>query len=86
MDLNENENIPLYDIDPDVQFFLNQCNAALPNCDYHLEDSFNKTLLNKSNKCMDESVIDGRTDKRSDGQFVKSFDRDARTHPYYPTS
>ena len=45
-DLNENENVPLYDIDPDIQFYRNQCNTSLPNCDYHLEDSFNKKISN----------------------------------------
>ena len=41
-DLNENTNSPLEDIDPDVQFYQNQCNNILHSCDYIIEDSFNK--------------------------------------------
>ena len=37
-ELNENENSPLYDVDPDIQFYNNQYNSILQSCDYYLED------------------------------------------------
>ena len=53
-DLNECENAPLYDIDPDIQYYSNICNASLHKCDYFLEDGFNKSLssLNIDDKCI----------------------------------
>ena len=44
-ELNDNFNSPLSDADPDIQFYQNQCNSTLNSCDYYLEDSFNKKML-----------------------------------------
>ena len=41
-ELNFDENMPLGDIDPDIQFYHNQYNNNLISSDYHLEESFNK--------------------------------------------
>ena len=53
-DLNEYHNTPLYDIDPDIQYYSNQVNASLHNCDYFLEEGFNKAVssLNIKSKCL----------------------------------
>ena len=53
-DLNESENTPLYDIDPDIQFYANQISTSLHKCDYYLEDGFNKSLssIDLSGKCI----------------------------------
>ena len=45
-DLNENENLPLHDVDPDIQYYNDQCNLTLQSCDYHLENMFNNKLSN----------------------------------------
>ena len=53
-ELNENIEIPISDIDPDIQFYNNQCIAALQSCDYYIEDTFNSKLteLNIKNGCL----------------------------------
>ena len=43
-DLNTSENLPLHDVDPDVQYYQSICNSTLNRCDYHLEDSFNDMI------------------------------------------
>ena len=45
-DLNENDNLPMHDVDPDLHFYQSTCNNALNACDYHFEDSFNKNISN----------------------------------------
>ena len=39
-ELNEDLNLPLFDSDPDIQFYNNQCNSSLYSSNYHSEDSF----------------------------------------------
>ena len=53
-DLDDNLNSPLQAIDPDVQYFSNNCNIALQSCNYYHEDSFNKTVneLKINNECL----------------------------------
>ena len=43
-ELNDNENLPIHDADPDLQFYPSMCNRTLNACDYHLEDSFNQNI------------------------------------------
>ena len=43
-DLNTNENLPLHDADPDIQYYQAVCNNTLNSCEYHLEDSFNNMI------------------------------------------
>ena len=43
-DLNLEESSPLNEIDPDLQFYVNQCNSSLQQCEYYLEDTFNKKI------------------------------------------
>ena len=43
-DLNEKDNHPLHDVDPDVQYYQVTCNDVLNTCDYHLEESFNRNI------------------------------------------
>ena len=35
---------PLYDCDPDIQYYNSQCSVNLSSCNYYLEDLFNKKL------------------------------------------
>ena len=49
-ELNEISDSPLYDADPDIQFYQNQCHSMLQSCDYYVEDSFNKKLATMA-KC-----------------------------------
>ena len=43
LDLNEDDGIsPLDNIDPDLQYYINQIKNKTKNCDYHFETSFNK--------------------------------------------
>ena len=53
-DLNTNENLPLHDADPDIQYYQMVCNSTLNSCDYHLEDSFNNMIsrLDITNECL----------------------------------
>ena len=53
-ELNEDFNIPLFDIDPDIQYYNNHWNNVLHSCDYYLEDTFNKKLskMNINNDCL----------------------------------
>ena len=45
LDLNEDDGIsPLDNIDPDLQYYINQMKSKTKNCDYHFESSFNKLL------------------------------------------
>ena len=39
--LNESHHVPLYDIDPDIQFHLDTQHMENTNCDYYCEDTFN---------------------------------------------
>ena len=54
-DLNtdDNDNLPLHDADPDIQYYQTVCNNTLNSCDYHLEDSFNNKIasLDVTNDC-----------------------------------
>ena len=43
-DLNENFDSPLAELDPDIHYYNNQCNASLNSCDYYLKNSFNKKV------------------------------------------
>jgi len=43
-DLNTDENLPLHDSDPDIQYYQSICNSTLNACDYHLEESFNNMI------------------------------------------
>jgi len=43
-DLNENDKIPLHDIDPDIQYYQTSCNSALSSCNYNIEDTFNENI------------------------------------------
>ena len=43
-ELNENENLPIHDADPDLQLYQSMCNRTLNACNYHLEDSFNQNI------------------------------------------
>ena len=45
-DLNVDENSPLFETDPDINFYSTIHNSNLKDCDYYLEDTFN----NKSSK------------------------------------
>lgn len=45
-ELNVNDNLPIYDVDPDIQFYQSVCNNSLNNCDYYQEDSFNRKIDN----------------------------------------
>lgn len=62
-DLNEHENMPLYDIDPDIQYYSHLLNGTLHNCDYYLEDGFNKSLssLNIQDNCISMMHINIRS-------------------------
>ena len=53
-ELNENVEMPMMDIDPDIQFYNNQCINTLQSCDYYIEDTFNAKLtkLNIKNGCL----------------------------------
>ena len=53
-ELNENTNHPLFDIDPDVHFYSNQCGSDLQSCEYYFEDSFNHKIsqLNIRSDCV----------------------------------
>ena len=53
-ELNENINLPLFDIDPDVQFYNDQCTNVLQCCDYYVEDTFNEKIsqLKLNNGCL----------------------------------
>ena len=71
-ELNEDMSMPLIDSDPDVQFYNNQCNRALHSCDYYLEDSFNKKIvdLHVPARCM--SLIHANI--RSAAKNLKKFE------------
>ena len=71
-ELNEDLNLPLFDSDPDIQFYNNQCNNSLYSCNYYLEDSFNKRVadLNISPGCL--SMI--HTNIRSTAKHMNKFD------------
>ena len=71
-ELNEDISLPLIDIDPDVQFYNNQCNKTLHSCDYYLEDTFNKKIstLQISGRCL--SFI--HTNIRSAAKNLKKFE------------
>lgn len=43
-DLNENLNSPLYDIDPDIQFYNKYYSSLVHSCNYYLEESLNDKL------------------------------------------
>ena len=45
-DLNENLDIynHMAEIDPDINYYSNQCNTLFNSCDYYLENSFNKKI------------------------------------------
>ena len=43
-ELNDGPDSPLSDIDPDIQYYNNQCNSILNSCDYYVEDSLNKKM------------------------------------------
>ena len=43
-ELNDNQESPLFDLDPDLQFYNTHCNAVLNSCDYYLEDTFNTKM------------------------------------------
>ena len=51
-ELNEDVTLPLFDVDPDMHYYNSMCNPVLQNCDYYLEDMFNKKVssLNVNNK------------------------------------
>ena len=53
-EINENCDSPLDDIDPDLQYYVNNCNPTLNSSDYYLEESFNKKLsqLNIKQGCV----------------------------------
>lgn len=40
-DLNENVNSPLYDTDPDIQYYNEISHSSSLSCDYYMEDTFN---------------------------------------------
>ena len=48
-ELNIDDESPLTDVDPDVQFYQNHCNDMLHSCDYYVEDTFCKRLEELSN-------------------------------------
>ena len=43
-ELNEDMDLPLNDIDPDVQYYNSQCNMMLNSCDYYVEKTLNQKL------------------------------------------
>ena len=45
-DFNDESSSPLTDVDPDIQFFNDQCNQRLSSCDYMLENAFNDKISN----------------------------------------
>ena len=47
-ELNEHVNSPLFDADPDINFYHNQCSNSINSCDYYLEDSFSKKISEKN--------------------------------------
>ena len=71
-ELNEDVSLPLFDSDPDVQFYNDQCNPYLHSCDYYIEDSLNKELseLNISERCL--SIIHANI--RSAPKNLKKFE------------
>ena len=53
-DLNVEDSSPLSEVDPDLQFYLNQCSSSQQQGDYYLEDTFNKKIshLDKNSMCV----------------------------------
>ena len=53
-EINESDNTPLHDVDPDLQFYVNHCNPSANGSDYYLENSFNKkiTQMNIKQGCV----------------------------------
>ena len=45
-DFNDESSSPLTEVDPDIQFYNDQCNQRLSSCDYMLEDAFNDRISN----------------------------------------
>ena len=52
-DLNDKHDTPLYDIDLDIQLYIDQISGSLHSCDFYLEHMFNEkiTTNNISNHC-----------------------------------
>ena len=71
-DLNESQNSPLHDIDPDLQYYTNQIGNQLTSCDYHLEAGFNKHVSNL--KINDECLSMVHVNARSAVKNLNSFD------------
>ena len=40
-EMNEDNDLPLDSIDPDIHYYNNHCNMTLNSCDYYIEDTFN---------------------------------------------
>ena len=82
-DLNENENGPLFDIDPDIQFYVNQCGASLPSCDYYLENAFNKKIskLNVDDDCVSMIHLNIRSAIKNLGKFEMYLSNLKHTFP-----
>ena len=43
-ELNDNENLQINEIDPDLQFYQSMCNKTMNRCEYHFENSFNQNI------------------------------------------
>ena len=74
-DLNESENSPLHEIDPDLQYYTNQIGNQLNSCDYHLEAGFNKHMSNlKINEnCLSMVHINARSAVKNLNSFECYF-------------
>ena len=70
-ELNEDVSLPLFDVDPDVQFYNNHCNTVSP-CDYYLEDSFNAKCTNENIDMNCFSMV--HTNIRSISKNLNNFD------------
>ena len=43
-EINEESTLPLSDIDPDFQYYNNQCRQNILSCEYYLENGFNEKI------------------------------------------
>ena len=49
-EINESNNTPLHDVDPDLQLYVSQCSPSANGFDYYIEKNFNKKITQMNTK------------------------------------
>ena len=71
-ELNDDTSCPMNDIDPDILYYNQQFSQILQNCEYFIEDSFNKNIIDTNIRKYALSFI--HTNIRSSACNLKSFE------------